>query len=622
MTGLAGIASLRGQLDIRGAAARVETMGRLQSHRAPDGWCVVAHAGLTYVGPRSGSSPDRTEQASDRTDALVLAFDGVITNRDNVREALGREGAQPNGDSDRELVLGAWACWGPYCLERLRGRFAFAIRDPGRDATYLVRDRFGHKPFQYAIQGDHLYFASEIKALLGVMSSPAPDERALIEWSLYGDLLPPRTLFRGIRTLPQGHLLEASADNRRLESHAYYELAKQVDPARYAENARRPVAEIQTTLESTLDEVVSSQMHGRHDVGIMLSGGVDSAVIGAMAARHENVPAYNFSVAGDPRLDERPMAQEVARALGLSLHSIVVDREMYGRELAHTTHANEIPVWHMQCVPIQLLARRAREDGIGLLLSGVSVGPLLGAATSRQRWILPPPFLGRLPDSAFRVARKAVYAGSGLPVANPGFTHTLGVGLDLVDGGARSRLVSSCRATYAFLADVRERRPQVMRLSDHHLFSPRFYHQGDRLCMAESIEYCDASVQAPFMSLAVNLPTELILHKGKPKWILKELATRYIPRDVAFQKKIPLDVPVEQYFTPLFRPSLFKDGFLAELLGFSWASAQKQLARERERVPLMFQLVNIEVWGRLFFMQQSIDEVTRLLSCERREEEL
>ena len=207
----------------------------------------------------------------------------------------------------------------------------------------------------------------------------------------------PRTLFRGIRTLAPGHLLRVGNDGRTPESLAYYDPANVVDPARYAENAARSTPELLDILESALDQAVTSHINGRREVGVMLSGGVDSAVIATLASRHAEVRAYNFSIGGDPRLDERPMADEVARLLGLPLQSVAINGETYRRELAHATYHNEMPLWHMHGVPIHLVARRAAEDGTSLLLSGFSLGPLLTAATDRYRWILPPPFLDRVP---------------------------------------------------------------------------------------------------------------------------------------------------------------------------------------------------------------------------------
>jgi asparagine synthase (glutamine-hydrolysing) len=617
MAGLAGIVALRDTRDSAETVALVETMGRVQSHRGPPGWRVVSHPGLVHVAPSEDptpATPRGPDGLEERPGGLCLAFDGEITNRGEIRTRLKHAGAELRSESDRELVLRAWGQWGEQCLDHLEGRFAFVLHDPANGASFLVRDRFGHRPFHYAFSHDRLCFASEIKTLLAVTAPPALDELALLEWSLYGDVLPPRTLFRGIRTLARGHVLRVGKDGESQECIAYYDQADVVDAARYAEYAARSTPELLEILESALDRAVVSHINNRREVGVMLSGGVDSTVIATLASRHAEVRTYNFSIGGDPRLDERPMANEVARLLGLPLQSVAINGETYRRELAQATYHNEMPLWHMHGVPIHLVARRAAEDGTSLLLSGFSLGPLLTAATDRYRWILPPPFLDRVPDDVFRIVRKAVYSAGGLAIANPFFALNLGVALQLVDGGARSTLVDRYNRAYEFLKDPHDRRIHVMRLCDTALFIPRFFHQADRLCMGASVDYCDAVVEPGFISLARNLPTDALFHKKKTtKWILKELATRYVPREIAFQKKIPLDVPLGEYFEPPFKQSLFENGFLATALGLDWHKAQALVKKARELRPLLYQLVNIETWGRLFLMQQSVDDVQDLL---------
>ena len=614
MTGLAGIIALVGTLDAGEAVPLVEAMAQAQQHRAPAGWGVAVHPRIVHMTAREPATRDaRSADGSGRLDedATLVAFDGVITNRDRVHEGLARVGIALNGAADPECVRHAWKMAGPRCLARIDGRFAFVLHHPA--GTYLVRDRYGHKPLHYAVRGARLYFASEAKALLAVLGAPAPDERALLEWSLYGDLLPPRTLFRGLYSVAPGHLLEIGPDGRVGEPRAYYDPADVVDSKLAADYAGQPIPKLMSTLEATIEHAISSHMDARSDVAVMLSGGVDSTVIAALAKQVKPLTGYNFSIARNKLLDERPMAATVAKQLGIPLEGVSVDGDTYRRELARTTYEYEMPLWHMQGVPIQLLARRARQDGVGLLLSGVSVGPLLGAASDRYRWILPQPALDLVSDDVFRVVRKALYSAAGLPVANPFFTQTLAVGLQLIDGGARSALVGRHEQAYRFIADDRERRIHVMRMTDNVLFLRRFFHQGDRLCGAASLEYCDAAVDADFHSLAFNIPAAVMYRNKSWKWILKELATKYVARDVAFQKKIPLDVPVDEYFAPQFKASLFQNGFLASYLGIGWEAAQGMVASARERAPVLLRLVNIEVWGRLFFMGQSVDEVTSLL---------
>ena len=420
MAGLAGIVPLRDTIESTETVTLVEKMARLQSHRGRGEWRVVSHPGLVHLVPYEDSAPHVAGGLDERHGGKFLAFDGEITNCDEIRTQLDKAGAELRSTSDRDLVLCAWEKWGEQCLDHLHGRFAFVLHDSATGASFLVRDRFGHRPFHYTFSDGRLCFASEIKALLAVTGPPALDELALLEWSLYGDVLPPRTLFRGIRTLGPGYLLRVDKDGRTQEF-AYYDPANVVDPALYAEYAARSTPELLDILESTIDHAVTSHINGRPEVGVMLSGGVDLAVVAALASRHAKVRAYNFSVAGDTRLDERPMANEVARILGLPLKGIVIDGETYRRELARATYHCEMPLWHMHAVPIHLVARFAADNGTSLLLSGFSLGPILTAAPDRYRWVVPPSLLSRVPDDLFRVVRKAVYSAPGFNIANPFF---------------------------------------------------------------------------------------------------------------------------------------------------------------------------------------------------------
>jgi asparagine synthase (glutamine-hydrolysing) len=609
MSGLAGIAARDAPLDAMKVTSQVDVMGQVQKHREPDGWRIVTAAGLTY----GHDGTDSSESAS----GLALAFDGKITNASEVRNALRAAGAQLHDNSDRELVLRAWESWGPKCLEQLQGRFAFVLRDSKRATCYLVRDRFGHKPFYYALHDDRIYFASEIKTLLALLAPPILNELALLEWSLYGDVLPPRTLFRGIETLPNGHLREIGAPGSAPESRPYYDITKVVDPERYADYASRSDAEMMDILDATLERVVKNQIEGqRGGVGVLLSGGVDSTMIAAMATKNAEIKAYNFSFwSKDSVLDERRNAEKVAVKLGLPLQSISFDGETYRSELARALWLFETPLWHLQAVAMHLLARRAFADGTRILLSGVSVGPLLLTALDRYRYILPPPFLSHIPAGVLRVTRKAIYSANGLPVATPFFAHNLGFGVRLVDGGKRGRMIARMNETYEFISDLNERRIQVMRMSDNAFFWPRFFRQGDSLCMGESVEYCDAAIDSDFMSLALNLNGHLILRKNKiTKWILKELATRYVPRELAFQKKHPVwSVPVDQYFVPMLRESLFKGGFLDSHMGMDWPTVNDMYRQDKEKTQILYRLINIELWGRMFFLGQSVDDVSTML---------
>ncbi|HET7585371.1 MAG TPA: asparagine synthase-related protein [Gemmatimonadaceae bacterium] len=621
MTGLAGVISLDGALDRDDVIARLDVLTRTMSHRAPAGWQCAVHSHLASAFARSrgndgaGAPRDASSTACpDGCARLAVAFAGVLTSRARVRERLENARASASCD-DRALLVRAWEHWGAQALDVLDGRFTFAVHDSGACRSYVVRDRFGHLPMHYLVDGDRVYFASEIKPLLAVAArAPVLDEMALVEWSMYGDVLPPRTLFRGIHTLAPGHLLEIGHDTRQVTTRIYHDPVTVVAQERYRGYAGLSIPEALDLVESTIERAVAGHIHGRSGVSVMLSGGVDSSLMAALAARHTQVTGYHFSVANNALPDERPTARTVASHLGIPLvETSPVDGDVYRRELAPVTWSIEMPLWHMQGVPMQLLARRAAQGGAEMLLTGITVGPYLGASYDRMRWISAPRVMQRIPAGAFRVMRKAVYSAAGLPVVNPFFTLTLGSGVHLVDGGARAEMVRRHEEAYRFLSDA-ERPPLVMRMTDNALFLPRFFHKCDRLCMASSVEYCDAAAESDFQTLAFNAPVSWIRRKGHWKWMLKEIATRHIPREISFQKKIVGDVPADDYFTPQFRPSMFEHGFLGRFLGMKWQTIQRVASVGRDRTAAIFRLVNLETWGRLFLLEQSVQEVTHRLT--------
>ncbi len=610
MSGLAGAVSRTQPFDANGLGSLVEAMGQAQKHREPDGWQVVARGPLVFV---AGTGTETESSAS----GIALAFDGKITNAGAVRESLRAAGAAMQGSSDRELVLRAWEAWGAKCLERLQGRFAFVLHDAKRGTTHIARDRFGHKPIYFALRKDRIYFASEIKTLLAVLQeSAAPHELALLEWSLYGDTLPPRTLFRGIETLPIGHFREVGAQGPAPEAQPYYEITKTVNRELYAAYSSKSPGELIDLLDETLERVIGNQIEGqRGEVGVLLSGGVDSAVIAAQARKHAKLKAYNFSAWRDSVMDESRMAKKVAAKLDLPLHSIYLEGETYRRELARVIWHFETPLWHIQGVPTHLLARRAFEDGVRILLAGVCLGPLSGAiALGRYRWVLPPPYASYVPGAMLRWARKFIYSANGFPVGNPHFVQNLGVGLKLVDGGQRTRMIAGFDEAYGFLDKYKDRRIQVMRLTDNAFFWQRFFRQGDNLCMAESVEFCDAAIDSDYMSLILNLPPDIIRRKGVQKWVLKELALRYVPREVSYQPKHAVFVvPIEKFFIPMFRESLFRGGFLETYLGMDWLAVNDLYRQQHDKSQVLYRLINIEIWGRMFFLGQSVDDVSAML---------
>lgn len=370
---------------VTGSAAGAETLA------ATAATCSVAHTG--------------------GREHLLGMLDGKLYNATVLASELATLGQPCSGANAAELAGSAWRAWGSEAAGRLEGPFAAVLCDAQRRRAVLMRDHFGSRPLVYAMRGRHLLFASEVRALLAAGMPRRLDERALIQWCLFEDVAPPDTLFDGIRTLPPGHALEVGAGIGSVEPMPYFHPTTYVDPGLYEWLESSPDTAVVDQLDGLIRRSVLDALPPSGKVAVMLSGGVDSSMVTAMAAREAAVHAYHLSVAGHPRFDERPAATLVARKLGIGLEVLDIDGARFLDELPEATWANELPLWHSQCVPFRLIAKRAGHDGTTTLLTGDMLDGLFSADRHKSlRWLLPARrVVGRLPAPVRSALTKVVY---------------------------------------------------------------------------------------------------------------------------------------------------------------------------------------------------------------------
>ena len=231
--------------------------------------------------------------------------------------------------------------------------------------------------------------------------------------------MPPATLFAEVRSLAPGEVLEVG-DGRIEERRIDRPLGAYVDRGRYEELARMPVGHALDELDRTLAESVHVWAGCGAELGLALSGGVDSAVLAALGRRSDMRVAVHLSVPDDPRLDERRTAEEIARHVGIGLEVVEMSGVEYRRRLARTTWANEMPLWHMQCVGFDLIYERAQALGLRALMTGEGVGGPLGVEGGRHSsafWLIPSlSALRRLPSSVGRALHRLACAEAGAAV--------------------------------------------------------------------------------------------------------------------------------------------------------------------------------------------------------------
>lgn len=600
MCGIAGV------LRRDGAPADPGVLGPMLdaiAHRGPDGrgaWSdgpfALGHVRLAILDPSErGRQPMTTPDGQG-----VLVYNGEVYNHLALRAELEREGDRFESTSDAEVVLRALHRWGPRAaLPRFDGMFALAYLDRRTGDLWLARDPLGIKPLVVAERGPLLLFASEAKALLAHPAvEPRVDRHDLVVQLLVGRVARTRTLFEGLSNLEPGTWRKEGPGGREVGAH--FDLFTAVDPARILAAAREDPEQHVEEVEGLLRESVRLHLASDVPLAALVSGGIDSGLVAALARPHlPTLEGYLADVEGE---SERERAEAVARHLGLRLHAVRVARAEWLRTWPEATLFGERPVFHASDPALLLVNRRCRKDGYEVLLTGEGSDELFGGydwhAESHRR------FARRGWRWRLHHTRRRRRAETERLQLSP-LVSTLG----RADAGLRRRLVLALD-TEAELSGLRlfehlaavpvaaERAFLAQGLEDlvRHLSSILMRH--DRMAMATGIETRVPFLESRLIDRALHLPYRAKWRDRRPKWVVRRVADRHLPRGVIDLPKKGFPVP------PAFAAgteTLLCGGRTAELLGWSRATTERLVSWIVREPAVRFQVVSTELWLRVFF---------------------
>jgi asparagine synthase (glutamine-hydrolysing) len=599
--------------------AVVQRMCDLQRHRGPDDEDVRA-VGSVCLGSNRLSIIDLSQAGrmplSDPSGRWLIVYNGETYNFRQLREELRACGHVFVSNTDTEVVLQAYQEWGETCLERLVGMFAFAILDRETNTVTLARDRFGKKPLYYTSRDGHFHFASEVKALTQVWPNSQPNYQRLIEWSLYrnADFGSPETLFEHILSLPPGHVLTIREGHPE-QPRCYYAPESEIDPELYERLLRQSPKAVTEEIDSLLNESVQARLVSDVPLGTLCSGGIDSSLVTALCARHlPHVAAFHVSVAGYEHLDESRYAKQVTDALGITLHTYRLSAQAFRHNLTRAIYHSDFPLTHPNSVAFLLISEFARSLGVTVLLSGEAADELFGGYMQRYRryrqFLRAQRCLAWLPAKIRKAIILAGYALDGIPAtAFSEYAGLLAHTTGFLDKFARQDLRLRCEEAYRFVANESERAVLAAMLADVTNFLTPLLRRLDRMSMGASVECRTPFLDRRLVRLALNLPLAYRLHGQTDKWVLKEIAAGYIPRTVVYRKKFGFPLPLKDYLAPLARHELFAKGFCVDFLGIHQKGLLDAISRWDQNLDGFFNLLALEIWGRLFFLGQHPDEV-------------
>jgi asparagine synthase (glutamine-hydrolysing) len=377
MCGIAGVINLTREATVPEETLR--GMAHAIFHRGPDEDGYLARDGvglasrrLSIVGLLDGRQPISNEDGS-----VTVVFNGELFDYPELKAQLEGRGHRFATHCDTELLPHLWEDHGEEMLPRLRGQFAFALFDRRQGRLVLARDRFGICPLYWTRQGDWLLFASEIKALLASgMVEARPDVRGISHAFTFFALPGPVTCFAGVNCLLPGRYLTVQLGQTgtpgRVEERTYWAIDF---PDRGQEEQGQSAARLVEEFEARMTKAVERRLRADVPVVSYLSGGVDSSLVVAMATRQRAkdhsraVPTFTIRIK-DPRFDEANEAGELARHLGAEAVVIDCGREEVLNTYPELIRAAEGPVVDTACAALLMLARAVHAKGYKVALTG------------------------------------------------------------------------------------------------------------------------------------------------------------------------------------------------------------------------------------------------------------
>lgn len=530
MCGIAGIlATGRDPLLLSAAQLMTDAL----RHRGPDsrgiqdlGVCLLANTRLSIVDlTEQGHMPMPNEDSS-----VWITYNGECYNACDIRPQLVARGHRFRSHTDTEVVLHLYEEYGDECVAMLRGMFAFAIWDTRRQRLLLARDRLGIKPVYYSWNSERLVFASEIKALLASGLIPRRlDIAAAQEILQLGHVPPPRTAIRGVVPLEPGNI--AVWENGALFTKTYWKLPVSSNGHR-PRDLDRPVAQ---SLGETLLESARHQLMSDVPIALFLSGGVDSAILGALMARvgAEKLTALTIGFE-EKRYDESEPSRRTAELLGLPHRVVILPASQMMESLDHTMWAMDQPT--VDGLNSYWISRVAAQAGFKVALSGQGADELFGGYTSitwfrrfsRAAAVLRP-LPGHLGPAIFDHAqfpfrwRKLSYL---VGADDPFVAAQLAVRVQYLESDLESILHPSLVASHTraetaarmaeWAAPVRSRdlAERISYLDFPAHLETRLLRDGDAMSMSHSLELRPVFLDHPVIEFVLSLPSNLRL-RGK-----------------------------------------------------------------------------------------------------------
>jgi len=615
---MCGIAGKFNFNDIPVKETDILNMVKSLKHRGPDDNGVfidrkigLGHTRLSIIDlSQNGHQP-----MSDASGRYWITFNGEIYNFLDLRKELEKDGIKFRSNSDTEVIIYLYEKYGPDCLHRLRGMFAFAIYDKEKQELFLARDRVGKKPLKYYYDKDTFIFASELKAIL-----KNPEVKKSIDWTAVDEFLTfkyvpaPKTGFENIYKLLPAHYMQVKASGE-IEIKKYWTLD-------YSKKIELSENDWQEKITEKLIESIRIRTVSDVPLGAHLSGGIDSSLIVALLSNISKNPVRTFTIGfAEKQFDEAPFARLVAERYKTEHRELTVtpfDAEIFPR-LAHYyeepyADASALPSWQLADFTKTHVSVALNGDGGDENFAGYE--RYRAASYYRLLKILPlKKFGAHISSRLFEISKKNFFRQASRQL-NADYRSFYDFYLSII------RYFNEQEKDNLYAEDLKK----LIRNQGEERNRPDLIQQGtdwlDRLLelgvvthlpddllvkndiasMAHGLELRSPFLDHEFMELVAGIPADLKMRGKNKKYLLKKIAKEYVPYECVYRAKKGFTVPLEYWFRGELSAYLEKKILNQDLLcrGFNKSAIENMLKAHKSKkadcTNQLYALLMLSLW--------------------------
>lgn len=577
----------------------------------------LGHRRLSILDPTtSGKQP-----MSDTNKNLFIVYNGEIYNYLEIRDDLKKTGYVFKTETDTEVLLNAYDCWGINCLDRFIGMFAFVIWDRKKKELFAARDRLGIKPFYYYQNNTGLLFASEIKSIISAVGEKIPVDVVLIDsYMSFGYIPGEHTLNSGVKRLLPGHYMIFNKNGLKIRKYWDITFSKEVD---------RGLDHYVDKFGVLLNDSIDLRLRSDVPLGIFLSGGIDSSTIVALLAPRVSRRLKTFSVAYDygSAYNETNYARLVANHFNTEHHELMLTSKQFMDFIPDFVRHMDEPVTESAAISLYFLSKLTKKH-VTVVLSGEGSDELFGGYDfyvynriiehyrqimgKRLSHIMSSLLIKILPSK--KIQRYLSMSKQSLECRYKGIsTYDEAIKNELYQNGFSDVLTRKSKKNHSFLESLFDKTKNNDLLSRMLYFDTKTWLvddlliKADRMSMAASLELRVPFLDHRLVEFAAAIPSKYKINKWTTKFLLKKLMEDKLPRNIIKRKKMGFPTPL----AAMFKDQLFEyatDTLLSRVAierGYFKDKAIRSILKEHrsgivDHHRVIWQLLVLEEWHRKF----------------------